>query len=179
MTLRPVMSLLPCRTQTVQGAQCKVQQAHHSECPSSLLPGWQGQRRAEKQDTWCMFSTSSSFFVLALKEYKVMITYHDFLQEMEKSEANNFLVLFRDAGCQFRSVYTYCPETEEITKLAGIGPRSITTKMIEGLYKYNSDRKQFSQIPAKTMSASVDAITIASHLWQTKKQGTPKKLHPK
>ncbi|XP_041804611.1 calmodulin-regulated spectrin-associated protein 2 isoform X2 [Chelmon rostratus] len=101
------------------------------------------------------------------------------LDEMEKSEANNFLVLFRDAGCQFRSVYTYCPETEEITKLAGIGPRSITTKMIEGLYKYNSDRKQFSQIPAKTMSASVDAITIASHLWQTKKQGTPKKLHPK
>nr|XP_020471626.1 calmodulin-regulated spectrin-associated protein 2-like [Monopterus albus] len=101
------------------------------------------------------------------------------LDEMEKSEANNFLVLFRDAGCQFRSVYTYCPETEEITKLAGIGPRSIKTKMIEGLYKYNSDRKQFSQIPAKTMSASVDAITIASHLWQTKKQGTPKKLQPK
>ncbi|XP_069013288.1 calmodulin-regulated spectrin-associated protein 2 isoform X1 [Embiotoca jacksoni] len=99
------------------------------------------------------------------------------LDEMEKSEANNFLVLFRDAGCQFRSVYIYCPETEEITKLAGIGPRSITTKMIEALYKYNSDRKQFSQIPAKTMSASVDAITITSHLWQTKKQGTPKK-HP-
>ncbi|XP_076000707.1 calmodulin-regulated spectrin-associated protein 2 [Genypterus blacodes] len=101
------------------------------------------------------------------------------LDEMEKSEVNNFLVLFRDAGCQFRSVYTYCPETEEIAKLAGIGPKSITTKMIEGLYKYNSDRKQFSKIPAKTMSASVDAITIASHLWQTKKQGTPKRLHPK
>uniref|UniRef100_A0A3Q3WDV9 CKK domain-containing protein n=1 Tax=Mola mola TaxID=94237 RepID=A0A3Q3WDV9_MOLML len=101
------------------------------------------------------------------------------LDEMEKSEANNFLVLFRDSGCQFRSVYTYCPETEEITRLAGIGPKSITSKMVEGLYKYNSDRKQFSQIPAKTMSASVDAITIASHLWQTKKQGTPKKLHPK
>ncbi|KAM8849539.1 calmodulin-regulated spectrin-associated protein 2 isoform 6-T6 [Spinachia spinachia] len=101
------------------------------------------------------------------------------LDEMEKSEANNFLLLFRDAGCQFRSVYAYCPETEEITKLAGIGPKSITVKMIEGLYKYNSDRKQFSLIPAKTMSASVDAITIASHLWQTKKQATPKKLHAK
>uniref|UniRef100_A0A1A7YDB3 Calmodulin regulated spectrin-associated protein family, member 2 n=1 Tax=Iconisemion striatum TaxID=60296 RepID=A0A1A7YDB3_9TELE len=100
------------------------------------------------------------------------------LDEMEKSQANNFLVLFRDAGCQFRSVYTYFPETEEITKLAGIGPKSINTKMIVALYKYNSDRKQFSQIPAKTMSASVDAITIANHLWQSKKQGTPKK-HPK
>ncbi|KAF7662286.1 hypothetical protein LDENG_00240040 [Lucifuga dentata] len=100
------------------------------------------------------------------------------LEEMEKSEANNFLVLFRDAGCQFRSLYTYCPETEESNKLAGIGPKSITRKMIDGLYKYNSDKKQFSQIPAKTMSASVDAVTIHSHLWQTKKPATPKKVVP-
>ncbi|XP_077471762.1 calmodulin-regulated spectrin-associated protein 2 isoform X2 [Stigmatopora argus] len=100
------------------------------------------------------------------------------IDEIEKSDANSFLVLFRDAGCQFRSVYAYCPETEEITRLTGIGPKTITGKMIEKLYKYNSDRKQFSQIPAKTMSASVDAITIANHLWQ-KKQGTPKKMHLK
>ncbi|XP_027883778.1 calmodulin-regulated spectrin-associated protein 2a isoform X6 [Xiphophorus couchianus] len=100
------------------------------------------------------------------------------LEEMEKSEANNFLVLFRDSGCQFRSLYTYCPETQEIIKLTGIGPKSITRKMIDGLYKYNSDKKQFSQIPAKTMSASVDAVTIHNHLWQTKKPATPKKVVP-
>ncbi|XP_059400060.1 calmodulin-regulated spectrin-associated protein 2a isoform X2 [Carassius carassius] len=98
------------------------------------------------------------------------------LEEMEKSGANNFLILFRDSGCQFRSVFTYCPDTEEINKLAGIGPKTISRKMVDGLYKYNSDRKQFSQIPAKTMSASVDAITIHSHLWHTKKPGTPKKV---
>ncbi|XP_064194620.1 calmodulin-regulated spectrin-associated protein 2-like isoform X1 [Anguilla rostrata] len=97
------------------------------------------------------------------------------LEEIDKSEANNFLILFRDSGCQFRSLYTYYPESEEITKLAGIGPKSITRKMIENLYKYNSDRKQFSHIPAKTMSASVDAITIYGHLWQIKKSATPKK----
>ncbi|XP_026879794.2 calmodulin-regulated spectrin-associated protein 2a isoform X2 [Electrophorus electricus] len=100
------------------------------------------------------------------------------LEEMEKSEANNFLILFRDSGCQFRALYIYCPDTEEMSKLAGIGPKSISRKMVDGLYKYNSDRKQFSQIPAKTMSASVDAITIHSHLWQTKKPGTPKKVAP-
>ncbi|XP_051552853.1 calmodulin-regulated spectrin-associated protein 2-like isoform X2 [Myxocyprinus asiaticus] len=98
------------------------------------------------------------------------------LEEMEKTEANNFLILFRDSGCQFRSLYTYYPEAEEINKLAGIGPKTITPKMIENLYKYSSDKKQFSKIPAKTMSASVDAITIYSHLWQNKKQSTPKKL---
>ncbi|XP_028296620.1 calmodulin-regulated spectrin-associated protein 2 isoform X3 [Gouania willdenowi] len=95
------------------------------------------------------------------------------LNEMEKSEANNFLILFRDAGCQFRSVYTYCPESEEMVRLVGIGPKNITARMIDTLYKYNSDRKQFSRIPAKTMSASVDAITIHSHLWTSKKQATP------
>ncbi|KAG9483321.1 calmodulin-regulated spectrin-associated protein 2 isoform X2 [Eleutherodactylus coqui] len=98
------------------------------------------------------------------------------LEEMEKSNANNFLILFRDSGCQFRSIYNYYPETEDITKLAGVGPRSINRKMMDGLYKYNSDRKQFSQIPAKTMSASVDAVTIHSHLWQAKRPMTPKKL---
>ncbi|XP_076007477.1 calmodulin-regulated spectrin-associated protein 2a isoform X2 [Genypterus blacodes] len=100
------------------------------------------------------------------------------LEQMEKSQANNFLVLFRDAGCQFRSLYTYFPETEEMNKLTGIGPKSVTRKMIDGLFKYNSDKKQFSQIPAKTMSASVDAVTIHSHLWQTKKPATPKKVVP-
>ncbi|CAL8272530.1 unnamed protein product [Arctogadus glacialis] len=100
------------------------------------------------------------------------------LEQMEKCEANSFLVLFRDAGCQFRSLYTYCPETDDITRLTGIGPKSINRKMIEGLFKYNSDRKQFSQIPAKTMSASVDALTIHGHLWQTKKPPTPKKVVP-
>ncbi|XP_041126117.1 calmodulin-regulated spectrin-associated protein 2-like isoform X2 [Polyodon spathula] len=99
------------------------------------------------------------------------------LEEMEKSEASNFLVLLRDAGCQFRSVYTYCPEMEVINKLAGVGPKSISRKMIEGLYKYNSDKKQFSHIPAKTMSASVDAITIYCHLW-AKRPVTPKKVLP-
>ncbi|XP_039550636.1 calmodulin-regulated spectrin-associated protein 2 isoform X2 [Pimephales promelas] len=98
------------------------------------------------------------------------------LEEMEKTEANNFLILFRDSGCQFRSLYSYYPEAEEINKLAGIGPKTITPKMIENLYKYSSDKKQFSKIPAKTMSASVDAITIYSHLWQNKKHITPKKL---
>uniref|UniRef100_A0AAR2L518 CKK domain-containing protein n=1 Tax=Pygocentrus nattereri TaxID=42514 RepID=A0AAR2L518_PYGNA len=98
------------------------------------------------------------------------------LEEMEKTESNNFLILFRDSGCQFRALYTYYPETQEISKLAGIGPKAITPKMIENLYKYSSDKKQFCHIPAKTMSASIDAITIYSHLWQYKKQSTPKKL---
>ncbi|XP_047213012.1 calmodulin-regulated spectrin-associated protein 3-like isoform X2 [Girardinichthys multiradiatus] len=97
------------------------------------------------------------------------------VEEMEKSTANHFLILFRDTSCQFRAVYTMNPETEEMVRLTGIGPRNITPEMVESIYKYSSDRKQFTVIPSKTMSMSVDAFTIPNHFWQ-KRPGTPKKL---
>ncbi|KAM9843838.1 calmodulin-regulated spectrin-associated protein 3 [Aulostomus maculatus] len=97
------------------------------------------------------------------------------VEEMEKSSANHFLILFRDSSCQFRAVYTMNPETEEMARLTGIGPRIITPEMVESIYKYTSDRKQFTVIPSKTMSMSVDAFTIPGHFWQ-KRPGTPKKL---
>ncbi|KAG7460297.1 hypothetical protein MATL_G00219950 [Megalops atlanticus] len=97
------------------------------------------------------------------------------LEEMEKCTANHFLILFRDSSCQFRAVYTMNPETEELVRLTGIGPRVISAAMVESIYKYSSDRKQFTAIPSKTMSMSVDAFTIPGHLWQSKRPGTPKK----
>lgn len=120
-------------------------------------------------------------------------------QEIEKSSANHFLILFRDAQCQFRAVYTANSgsnnasggnnasgnnnaagggggeSSEELVRLCGMGPRVISCADIEAIYKYSSDRKQFSAIPSKTMSMSVDAFTIPAHLWHTKKQSTPKK----
>ncbi|XP_072521123.1 calmodulin-regulated spectrin-associated protein 1-B isoform X2 [Salminus brasiliensis] len=97
------------------------------------------------------------------------------LEELEKCESNHLMILFRDGGCQFRALYSYFPDTEEIHKLTGTGPKSITKKMIDKLYKYSSDRKQFTVIPAKTVSVSVDALTIHNHLWQAKRPGVPKK----
>ncbi|XP_030647083.1 calmodulin-regulated spectrin-associated protein 1-B [Chanos chanos] len=97
------------------------------------------------------------------------------LEELEKCESNHLMILFRDGGCQFRALYSYFPDTEEIHKLTGTGPKSITKKMIDKLYKYSSDRKQFTVIPAKTVSVSVDALTIHNHLWQAKRPGVSKK----
>lgn len=101
------------------------------------------------------------------------------VQELEKCDANHYIILFRDAGCQFRALYCYYPDSEEIYKLTGTGPKSITKKMIDKLYKYSSDRKQFNLIPAKTMSVSVDALTIHNHLWQPKRPAVPKKTQPR
>ncbi|XP_056263312.1 calmodulin-regulated spectrin-associated protein 3 isoform X2 [Pseudoliparis swirei] len=97
------------------------------------------------------------------------------VEEMEASTGNHFLILFRDASCQFRAVYTMNPETEEMVRLTGNGPRIIVPEMVDSIYKYSSDRKQFTAIPSKTMSVSVDAFTIPGHFWQ-KRPGTPKKL---
>ncbi|XP_067294187.1 calmodulin-regulated spectrin-associated protein 1-B isoform X1 [Pseudorasbora parva] len=97
------------------------------------------------------------------------------LEELEKCESNHLMILFRDSGCQFRALYSYFPDTEEIQKLTGTGPKSITKKMIDKIYKYSSDRKQFTVIPAKTVSVSVDALTIHNHLWQAKRPAGPKK----
>ncbi|XP_056890710.1 calmodulin-regulated spectrin-associated protein 3-like isoform X2 [Takifugu flavidus] len=88
------------------------------------------------------------------------------VEEMEKSDANHFLILFRDASCQFRGVYTMNSDSQELVRLAGVGPRTIGSTQVESMFKYSSDRKQFSTIPSKTMGMSVDAFTIPSHLWQ-------------
>ncbi|XP_037619448.1 calmodulin-regulated spectrin-associated protein 3-like isoform X2 [Sebastes umbrosus] len=87
------------------------------------------------------------------------------VEEMEKSPANHFLILFRDSSCQFRGVYTMNPDSQELVRLAGVGPRTIGSTQVESIYKYSSDRKQFSAIPSKTMGMSVDAFTIPGHLW--------------
>uniref|UniRef100_A0A669E7D0 Calmodulin regulated spectrin-associated protein 1a n=1 Tax=Oreochromis niloticus TaxID=8128 RepID=A0A669E7D0_ORENI len=97
------------------------------------------------------------------------------LEELEKCESNHLIILFRDGGCQFRAIYSYSPDTEEIIKFSGTGPRIINRKMIDKLYKYSSDRKQFTVIPAKTVSVSVDALTIHNHLWQVKRPGSARR----
>ncbi|XP_037835310.1 calmodulin-regulated spectrin-associated protein 1a isoform X3 [Kryptolebias marmoratus] len=97
------------------------------------------------------------------------------LEELEKCESNHLIILFRDGGCQFRAIYSYSPDTEEIIKFTGTGPRIIGRKMIDKLYKYNSDRKQFTIIPAKSVSVSVDALTIHNHLWQVKRPGSARR----
>ncbi|XP_077460558.1 calmodulin-regulated spectrin-associated protein 3-like isoform X2 [Stigmatopora argus] len=87
------------------------------------------------------------------------------VEELEKSPAKHFLILFRDASCQFRGVYTANPESTELVRLTGVGPKTVNSSQVESMYKYSSDRKQFSAIPSKTLGMSVDAFTIPGNLW--------------
>lgn len=93
------------------------------------------------------------------------------LQVLDMSEARHFMILFRDSKCQFRALYVYDPESEKLFKLDGNGPATILPAMIDCLYKYNSGRKSFTSLPSKTLSVSIDAVTIKNSLWQTSKRG--------
>ncbi|XP_057665180.1 patronin isoform X35 [Diorhabda carinulata] len=97
------------------------------------------------------------------------------LEEINRSESKHFLILFRDAGCQFRALYSYCPEREEINKLYGTGPKQVNDKMFDKFFKYNSGGKCFSQVHTKHLTVTIDAFTIHNSLWQGKKVNLPNK----
>uniref|UniRef100_A0A0L8HL32 CKK domain-containing protein n=2 Tax=Octopus bimaculoides TaxID=37653 RepID=A0A0L8HL32_OCTBM len=95
------------------------------------------------------------------------------LEEIAKSDAKHFVILFRDTGCAFRSLYAYYPEHEEAVKIHGIGPKLVTSKNIEKYYKYNSGGKSFAEVTStKHLSVSIDAIVINGSLWKSSRTPT-------
>ncbi|KAG7199626.1 hypothetical protein KM043_014228 [Ampulex compressa] len=97
------------------------------------------------------------------------------LDEIARSESKHFLILFRDAGCQFRALYSYCPDREEVSKLYGTGPKQVMDNMFDKFFKYNSGGKCFSQVHTKHLTVTIDAFTIHNSLWQGKKVNLPNK----
>ncbi|KMY94572.1 uncharacterized protein Dsimw501_GD25467, isoform D [Drosophila simulans] len=97
------------------------------------------------------------------------------LEKIARSEAKHFLVLFRDAGCQFRALYSYQPETDQVTKLYGTGPSQVEEVMFDKFFKYNSGGKCFSQVHTKHLTVTIDAFTIHNSLWQGKRVQLPSK----
>ncbi|CRL08076.1 CLUMA_CG020974, isoform B [Clunio marinus] len=91
------------------------------------------------------------------------------LEKIARSEAKHFLILFRDAGCQFRALYSFDPETEAIIKLYGTGPSHVYDVMFDKFFKYNSGGKCFAQVHTKHLTVTCDAFSIHNSLWQGKK----------
>ncbi|KAK3579812.1 hypothetical protein CHS0354_021003 [Potamilus streckersoni] len=89
------------------------------------------------------------------------------LEELAKSDAKHFIILFRDAGCQYRGLYAYNPDVDEISKIHGVGPKHFNNKMIEKYFKYNSGSKSFSCVTStKHLSVSIDAIVLHNTVWK-------------
>lgn len=99
----------------------------------------------------------------------------DVLDEIDRCECPHFLLLFRDGKCQFRGLYAYYPDTEEVFKIHGVGPKQVTNNMFEKYFKYNSGGKKFTQIHTKNLTMTIDAFTIHNSLWLGKKGKLPDK----
>ncbi|CAL8092938.1 unnamed protein product [Calicophoron daubneyi] len=88
------------------------------------------------------------------------------LKELAATEGTHFMILFRDSRCQYRAVYQFDLETEELHLICGTGPRKITHEMANRFFKYNSGGKRFTEIKSTNhLSPVVDAITIHDALW--------------
>ena len=95
------------------------------------------------------------------------------IEEIDACDCPHFLILFRDTKCQFRGLYAYYPDTEEVFKIYGTGPKQVTEKMFEKFFKYNSGGKKFTQIHTKSLTVTIDAFTIHNSLWLGKKAKLP------
>lgn len=97
------------------------------------------------------------------------------LDVIDRCDCPHFLLLFRDAKCQFRGLYAYYPDTEEVYKIYGTGPKQVTENMFETFFKYNSGGKKFTKIHTKHLTVTIDAFTIHNALWLGKKAKLPDK----
>lgn len=80
------------------------------------------------------------------------------------STCSHFLILFRNR-LQFRGLYKYSEKENTITKLDGIGPKSLTNLDIFKYYKFDSPRREFIEVQTKHISLTIIAFTIHDHLW--------------
>jgi calmodulin-regulated spectrin-associated protein len=97
------------------------------------------------------------------------------MEEIDALDCPHFLLLFRDTKCQFRGLYAYYPDTEEVFKIYGTGPKQVMENMFEKFFKYNSGGKKFTQIHTKSLSVTIDAFTIHNSLWLGKKTRLPER----
>ena len=71
--------------------------------------------------------------ILMIKKSIIMILF--LFQEINACDSKHYLILFRNAQLQFRAIYSYDPDREDVNKLHGTGPKTVTNEMIDKFYK--------------------------------------------
>ncbi|VDD74891.1 unnamed protein product [Mesocestoides corti] len=80
------------------------------------------------------------------------------LQELGSTDGSHFVILLKN-GQQYSGLFLL--NNEVLTRITGVGPRQITTQMVEHFYKYDSGTKSFVEIElTKHLSTAVDAVAL-------------------
>jgi len=73
----------------------------------------------------------------------------------------HFVILFfHSKSLAFRGLYAVDPFTGNAQKIFGRGPRELPTQCIEDFFKYESSSRSFKKLPVKSLSSTVDAVSI-------------------
>lgn len=81
------------------------------------------------------------------------------------SEAcNQFLILFRNRQ-HFSGLYKYEEGKDLIHKLDGTGPATISIDDILQFYKFESSKRQFTEVQTRHVGLTIVGFTIKDHIW--------------
>lgn len=80
--------------------------------------------------------------------------------EANMKTANHLLILFRNY--QFKGIYDYDEKLGTITKLKGLGPKSICPEEIVRFFKFDSTKRQFTEVETKQIGPTIIAISLAN-----------------
>lgn len=76
----------------------------------------------------------------------------------------HFLIFFRDS-LQYRGLYKYDDKEETITKLDGIGPKTVNIEDIVKFYKFDTPKRQFTVVQTKRLCLTIIAFAISDSYW--------------
>lgn len=76
------------------------------------------------------------------------------------SVAQFIILFFHSKSLSFRGLYAVDPYTGAIHKIFGRGPKSLPVLCIEDYFKYESSSRSFKKLPVKSLSSTVDAVSV-------------------
>jgi len=108
-------------------------------------------------------STHQIFYKAIHKALEGKVNEASLKKMLETMQANqdtchHFLILFRNN--QFKGIYKYEESLNSISKLDGIGPKSVNPDTIVKYYKYDSTKREFTEVPTKHIGPTIVAFTI-------------------
>jgi calmodulin-regulated spectrin-associated protein len=83
------------------------------------------------------------------------------LEIRDNAPVAQFVILFFHAkSFSYRGVYGVDPQTGDMVRMVGKGPRILPEQLIEEYLKYETSSRSFKPLPTKSLTATTDAVAL-------------------
>lgn len=89
--------------------------------------------------------------------------------DAQSKTCDHFLILFKDRQ-QFRGLYRFDEKLQTISKLEGVGPKTIRSEDIARYFKFDYSKRQFMELQTKNIGPTTIAVSIHERFWFKHKQ---------